>query len=313
MFRQRQFKRKKLLLIIVAVAILIASVVFFGYKILTENKLSRFNIETENLNCVASGEIEGVLKSLNLNYFYLLHQQMASSAYFKSESIESQLRKKFICIGKIEQTLYYPDRLKLKISGREGKFIVASINTDIETNPQVVLSLEQLNATQSTTGAFPPKVLNGILNSYRQSLPSGEGKNASESAMFIVDGEGMVFEEARPETFLPKLSIFSEELHIGRLVPGDVVKKSAEVIEKLGDSGLTLDNLLIVGEKLIIDTDPRITFSLNRPIDRQAASLQLILRQAKMNLDPESADTRSVESIDLRFDRPVVVYSSQKR
>jgi hypothetical protein len=293
MYSPRQLKRKKLFLIILVSAVVILSAVFFGYKILTENRISRFNVETENLNCTTTAEIEGILKSLNLNYFS-----------FKPETVENQLRKKFICIGKIEQVISYPDRLSLKVTGREGKFIVTSIDPHIETNPQIILSLEQLNATQSTTAAFPPKVLNQILNSY---------KNASESASFIADSEGMVFEAASPEVFLPKLSIFSEQLQIGRQVPGDAVKKSAGIIEKLGDSGLALDNLLIVGEKLIIDADPRITFSLNRPIDRQAASLQLILRQAKMNLDPESADTRSVESVDLRFDRPVVVYSSKKK
>jgi hypothetical protein len=289
MMHERRFKKRKLFLIISAVVIAAILLIFFGYKILTENRLSRFDITAENLNCTNSDEIKNTLNNLNLNYFG-----------FKSGIVDQELKKKFICIGQITQEVSYPDKLKLKITGREGKFIVTSINPDIDINPQIVLSLEQLNATQSTTAAFPPRILNQILNSY---------KDASESAYFIADAEGMVFEEASGSALLPKLSIFSEELTVGRYVSNDAVKKTSEILDKISGFDINLENLLIVGDRLIIDSTPRITFALNRALDRQAASLQLILRQAKMNLDPDSRDSRSVESIDLRFDRPVVVYS----
>lgn len=289
----RRFKKRRLFLIIVVAVIAIILAAFFGYKILHENRLSRFDIETENLNCVGSPEITNILSSMNLNYFS-----------FKSEPIDAQLKKKFICIGKIEQEIYYPDRLKLKITGRQPKFVVTSVDPKVETNPQIVLSLDQLNATQSTTAAFPPKVLNQILNSY---------KSASESAYFLTDAEGLVFEEASTSGTLQKLSIFSEELTVGRYVSDDAVKKTSEILDRISGFDISLDNLLVVGDRLIIDSTPRITFALNRAIDRQAASLQLILRQAKMNLDPDNRDSRSVESIDLRFDRPVVVYSPKRK
>ena len=291
MFKDRQLKRKKLLLIILVVLLVILSAAFFGYKILTENKLSRFDVETENLNCAIPSEITGFLQTKNFNYFY-----------FKTEPLESELKRKFFCIGKIESEVIYPDRLKLKITGLEGKFIVKSIEPDIETNPQIILSLDQFHATQSTTEAFPPKVLNQILSTY---------KDASSSAMYLVDVEGVVFEEVSSDTAFPKLSIFSQDLKIGQKIPKDTIKKTAEIVERLEGTEVLLDNLIIVGDRLIIDSTPRVTFSLNRALDRQAASLQLILRQAKMNLDPDSRDARSVESIDLRFDRPVVVYSKK--
>ena len=291
MFKPRQLKRKKLLLIIVAVILLVLAVGYFGYKILTENKLTRFDIEAQNLNCTNSSEITGFLQGKNLNYFY-----------FKSSDIDTELRKKFLCIGRIESEASYPDKLKLKIAGKEGKFIVTSIDPPIETNPTIELSMDQLNATQSTTEAFPPKVLSQILDTYKQ---------ASDSAFYLVDEEGVIFEEISSDFSRPKLSIFSQELKVGQVVPGDIIKKTSQVLEKLKETEIPTDNLIIVADKLIIDSKPRVTFSLSRPLDRQAASLQLILRQAKMNLDPDSRDTRSVESIDLRFDRPVVVYSKK--
>lgn len=297
MFKLRQFKRKKFLIIIFAAILLIFMIGFINYKTFSEDeqvlsfghKITKFDVESQNLNCTNSEEIKGLLHRKSLNYFY-----------FKAQSLEEELRKKFLCIGKIESELSYPDKLKLKIAGRVGKFIVTSINPNIETNPQIILSLDQMNATQSTTEAFPPKVLNQILDSY---------KDASASAMYLADEEGMVFEEVFSDTAFLKLAIFSIDIKIGQKIPNDFIKKTSEIVEKLKITDLALDNLIIVGDRLIIDSKPRITFSLDKDINRQSASLQLILRQAKMNLDPERRDTRSVESIDLRFDRPVVMYS----
>jgi len=292
MFKSRQIKRKKILIIVLAVLVLLCMAFYFGYKIFTENKISKFNVETSNLNCSSSDEISNYLRKQNLNYFYL-----------KASDIEDDLRKKFFCIGKIESEISYPDKVKLKITGREGKFVVTSVNPDIETNPQIVLSLEQINSTQSSTAeSYPPRVLNQILDIY---------KDASRSAMFLVDEEGMVFEEVNSDTAFPKLSIFSIDLKIGQKIQNDYIKKASEILQKLQEFGVPSDNLIIVSDRLIVDTIPRVIFSLNKPIDRQAASLQLILRQAKMKSVANDGDSRSVESVDLRFNRPVVVYSKK--
>lgn len=288
----RQAKRTKLYLLIVVIILVLATGIYFGYKTFTENKITRFDIETENINCTNIPEVTGFLQSLKLSYFY-----------FKSETLDFDLRKKFFCIGKIEQTISYPDKLKLKLYGREGKFIVRAINPPVDTNPQVFLNQDQMNATQSTSQAFPPKVVNQILDSYQDASTAG--------LMFLVDEEGVVFEEVSSDTAYPKLSLFAKELRVGGRIPDDLIKKTLEITDKLKTMDISTDNLIVVGDRLIVDTIPRITFALNRALDRQSASLQLILRQAKMNLDPEKTDTRSVESVDLRFDRPVVVYSKK--
>ena len=289
MLNPRRMERRKPLIFSIVGIIALTAVIFFGYKVLTENKLTRFDIELSNINCAAPAEIEAFLKSKNMNYFY-----------YKSDLVESDLRQKFYCIGKIEQEIYYPNRLKLKLTGREGKYVIKTINTDIETNPQIVLTLEQLNATESTAQAFPPQVLKQILDTYKQ---------ASGSGLFIIDEEGVVFENALSDAILPRIVLFGKDPRIGQKIADDLIVKVEEILAKLAPIDLDSTNLIVVGDRLIIDTKPRVTFSLSKEIPRQAASLQLILRQAKMNLDPEKTDSRSVESIDLRFDRPVVIYS----
>lgn len=285
----RQSKKIKLYLIIFIVILALSALSYFTYKIFTENKINRFDVEVENLNCTNPPEITGFLQSLKLNYFN-----------FKSENLDYQLKKRFFCAARIEQTITYPDKLKVKLVGREAKFVVKPVNPSVDINPSVILSLDQMNATQSTSEAFPPKVVNQILSSYKES---------SGSSMFLVDEEGVVFEEVGTDTSFPRLSIFAKELKVGQKIQDDLIKKTLEIIEKLKAMDILTDNLIVVGDRLIIDEKPRLTFSLIKPVDRQSASLQLILRQAKMNLDPEKPDARSVESVDLRFDRPVVVYS----
>ncbi len=200
----RQFKKKRWFIILAAV-LTIGVIGFLGHKILTENKLTRFDIDAQNLNCTTADEIKGLLQGLNLNYFY-----------FKKEPVEQKLKQKFFCIGRIDSEISYPDKYKLKIAGREAKFMVTSINAGIDTNPAVQLSLDQMNATQSTTEAFPPKILNRILKTY---------KEASGSAMYLVDDEGMVFQEVSFDVSFPKISIFSGELKIGNKLPNDLIKK----------------------------------------------------------------------------------------
>src|SRR5690348_4382969 len=145
-FKGRQLKRKKFLLVCLGLIIIIILLGFLADKILSENRLRRFDVELENLNCATSDEIKSFLLAKNFNYFY-----------FKSAEVENNLKQRFFCISKIEQQIYYPDRLKLKIFGREGKFVVTDIESPLNLNPQIVLNLDQLDATQSTTEAYPPK------------------------------------------------------------------------------------------------------------------------------------------------------------
>ena len=91
------------------------------------------------------------------------------------------------------------------------------------------------------------------------------------------------------------------------------MNKVKEVVISLSGFEAPTDNIIIVGDKLIIDTKPRLIFSLDKRLDYQTTSLQLILAQAKMNSDPSSPGSALIESVDLRFNKPVVVYSKKKK
>lgn len=283
----------KKLLIIVLVILVFFGLGLLGYKTVSIAILSEIEVNGQSLTCADNSAIADFAKKLSLNYFH-----------FKSENFKVKLIQNFFCIGKIETSVSYPNKLRITMHGRVGAFIVKTINTSLKSNPEIILSEDQLSATQSSTQAFPPKVLNQIIETSRQ---------ASASAMFLVDEEGVIFEEVTSDVNFPHLYFFSQELKIGNKISGDQVKKASEVTKKLKELEVFSDNLIIVGERLIVDTTPRIIFSLTKPLDRQTASLQLILSQAKMNPAADRSEKESIESIDLRFDKSVVVYAAKKK
>jgi len=69
--------------------------------------------------------------------------------------------------------------------------------------------------------------------------------------------------------------------------------------------GLSVYRVKIVGQYLMTDSSAGIALNLESDIKRQLASLQLILSKSKI-------EQREVSSIDLRFAKPVVVYSPKK-
>lgn len=115
--------------------------------------------------------------------------------------------------------------------------------------------------------------------------PSGELK--------VVDEEGVVLgEENLPN--LPRVFISGDKL--------DTVnsKKILRINEQLKDLGWTILNVKIdQGKNLFIAGTHKVYFNLEKDIDYQLASLQLILNQAKI-------ETEKVDYIDLRFENPVI-------
>jgi cell division septal protein FtsQ len=141
-------------------------------------------------------------------------------------------------------------------------------------------------------------------------LVQAVGNASTESARLtpaaepvLVDDEGVIFAKDQGQSNQPLVYILDP---IGKSIEADVVNGTVKVINKLynlkantNEPRIYSKNYLSLGQK------PKITFILNETVDRQLASLQLILDQAKM-------DTKEVEIIDLRFDKPVIRYGKDK-
>ncbi len=106
-----------------------------------------------------------------------------------------------------------------------------------------------------------------------------------------VDSEGAVL----GDTDLPDLpKIYSQ------YIDGSDIKNTLKIIDKITSSGFSVKVIKIDPPKnLLIEGIYKVYFSLDKNIDIQLASLQLILNQAKI-------DSEKVDYIDLRFEKPVI-------
>ncbi len=192
-----------------------------------------------------------------------------------------QLSARHLCLKSASLTFIFPSTAVLKAVKREAALAVisysASISAAQESSPSAQLDLPWS----------------------QPSTPAGE--------MLVSDSEGFIFEKSDrvqlPVVYIPK------ELNIGsHLNPGQAEKvvtifnKITQMVNDFPAAGTTLQRPVwakIMDDSLLMDLHPRVIFSLKKDILRQLASLQLILQKAKINIG-------GVETIDLRFDKPVI-------
>lgn len=288
---EKKKKRLKLILIIIGLIALILAGLYGGIEVVNRAKITNFEVKINNITCTDHDQIAQHLKSLDLKYFS-----------FKQDELARNLRKKFFCIGKIETRVSYPDKLSVEAWGREAVFAVREVNTYMEVNPVIDLPDLMGDASESTRQAAAVKTLSRVLSDLKPSSGSG---------ILLSDRDGIIFEQISGEAPLPLLSILGYKLKIGRQIPNGIVEKAAIVYNKLREIDAPTDNIIVMGDRLVINSKPRIIFSLKKRLDYQTASLQLILAQSKINSDPDKTGSNNIESIDLRFDKPVVVYGKK--
>ena|SRR3989339_77868 len=156
--------------------------------------------------------------------------------------------------------------------------------------------------------SFPDKVTLKIENRKAVAVIAELREEASFSAApsadvkdyYLIDDEGVIFGKgadlAVPQIFVSGLKIFSAS---------NLVK----ILEKISVLGILINKGFIDGDVLTIDSNPpvsKIILRLDGEIDIQLGSLQLIVDKAKI-------DSKDLEFIDLRFDKPVVKFAPKKK
>lgn len=122
--------------------------------------------------------------------------------------------------------------------------------------------------------------------------------------IFLVDDQGLAFQEPRDEKQrLPTVELLdNESAALGESV-GHQTQKALDLVK-------ILDDIFVPFDKIVIGKDKTLTlqysgyeaiFSQEKDFFKQAVSLQLILQSSKIN--------KKLTKIDLRFDKPVVIYN----
>lgn len=189
---------------------------------------------------------------------------------------EKKTLDKYPCIKSIEIKKKLPNRIVMVINGRKPFMRVARYGLAVdfkESTPSSQTALIDWSEPVSSTASY-----------------------------FLADDEGVVFATTGSTSLA--IFFFPEEMRFGKKVTGELFQKIVEVLRGLNNIGERVSFGKITGNSLLIQGDIRAAFGLSSRIDRQVASLQLILGKAKI-------DGRLIESLDLRFDKPVVIYKGK--
>ncbi len=148
---------------------------------------------------------------------------------------------------------------------------------------------------------LPNKILLDVRNREPQAkifiVKNQESTPSAETAIdsFLVDEEGMFFSGNQEAG----LKIYSENKNKD-------FKKIIWILKKIKSFGIEIMEVIVAEDLFLINSVPKINFSLDKASDMQLASLQLILSKAKINEE-------AIEFIDLRFDKPVVRFAPMKK
>lgn len=237
-------------------------------------KTSLFTIST------VKAELHGVscVTSEQLEQESRLKGQLFFQADIQTQA--NKLSEKYVCIDRIEVRKQFPSTIVFQVEGRIPFIKVASFI------PQPI-ALDVLESTPSSAAA--------LINWSMPATPSGES--------LISDQKGVIF-TLMDDPSLPYLFWPEDNLEVGKKLDPHVFDALAQIVPKLKELGNPVSVVKREEMYLVAWARERLAFRLG---DQKVplASLQLILQKAKI-------DGKTMNIIDLRFDKPVVVYSQKK-
>lgn len=235
--------------------------------------INGLNIQLNNSNCTTENEIKNESQILGKKFFLL-----------DKNKIEEKLKNKFSCIKFINLTKQIPNKVTIEVFGREPVAILSFYKSNESSNSALLENI----ASDSATATQELEILD----------------------QFLVDSEGVVFSKLKNTLNVPIIYFGSFDLSVGRIIGETLLKNSLKISEKIKTydihpkiAKMYPDNVFVIFPET---EKPKLVFALERDIDIQLASLQLILTQAKI-------DEQDMEFVDLRFEKPVVKYIQKKK
>ncbi len=268
----------RILSVLVILGLLFLVWLFWNFKILRAEKI---DITLKEISCAGEPDIR---RSLEIEHSFLMS--------IDEIAIEKKLKGIFPCIKNIQIQKKLPNRVEVDVFGR-----VPVITLVVQ--PQPSSTPEPINLPSIASGSAQATVSAQIQDSEFFDFSLNDTKN------LIVDPDGFIFATGSLDNTL-KVFYLGDEIGVGRVLKNNAADKTIKILEWFSKHSLNVDNAKIINQEILsIKSLQKFIFSLDKDTFSQLASLQLILSEAKINL-------KVPERIDLRFDKPVVVYSQKK-
>lgn len=260
--------KKSLKTVPVVICLVILLVVIFKSPLLQIRKIS---VDLHGVNCVT----EQQLRTDN--------RLMQNILMFEQEKVRQQWLQQYSCIGQVFFHRRFFNQLIVDVHPRIPFVQV----TGYLPKPLPTLSNSEASASTGTAlfdWSFPVATSGGIL---------------------VADQHGVIIAGGQ-QSNLPLLYYPESELIVGQRLDPKLFSTIALVIEKMNSFASPVSQVRFDGKSLLLQSSQKVVLSFPDEINRQLASLQLILSKAKI-------DGKAMDKIDLRFDKPVVIYSPQKK
>jgi hypothetical protein len=235
-------------------------------------KISSVSIEASELTCTNPDQIKQQANLLGKNFFLTNGQEL-----------ESKLKKQYLCLDKISITKKFPNKVVIDVKNR----LPAALISVIKQKPNLELDLNE--ATPSSQTALL------------------DFKIPPEIGRYLVDKNGVIYATSEVQNIgvPPFFYLVDNSVYVGRIIDKDGLSNVISILNKLNEWQISLISVKDDQDKLLIDGQPKIVFSLKKDVKEQLASLQLILETAKMN-------SNYINLVDLRFNKPIVIYAPKK-
>lgn len=282
-----KFKFNKTTLFLIVLLLILLIVLLFRSNLLLVNQVW---VEPNKTFCALETEVK------NIGGFG--GQQIV---FINTSSAIEKIKKRFICIESVQIEKVLLNKVKIKLKERVP---AAKVNIILQPN------LENLK-TQEASPSSESGRLDFSVNENEVNL------------QFLVDKLSFIFADNndfardyfKEVSKIPEFFVISQAEKKGEFIKDKSTSAVLEILPKINALQVPIDRIKIDQNKILISGDPDLVFSTNNDLNKQLASLQLILQKATMNsTDPlkKEEENRPIEMIDLRFDKPIVVYSSKK-
>jgi hypothetical protein len=273
--RIRQPISKKIFLKVIGFFVFVA-VIAIAFLFLKDNPFQIKNVHfVTSSYCAPSQDIVSIISPKKQNFFIP-----------EFTSVEKKILDRYPCLKSASISKSFPNTLNVALSPRVKGALITTYKSNLDSQ------FATLEATSSSQAA---KQINLVPKT----------SESTQSGQFIADPESFVFAESSPDPSVPNVNLFDEKVEIGQKVDGNLVGKITKISQKLPMLGMSYQAINVKDNSIFIESDPTIIMALNRDLDRQFASLQLILEKAKI-------DQTAIKSVDTRFDKVIVVYATRK-
>lgn len=212
--------------------------------------------------------------------------------------VAERIKKRFICIDSVQLERVPPGKVKIKLTER---IPAAKVNVILQPN------LENLKMQEASPSSESGR-LDFSIDESRTSLQFLVDK----LSFIFADNNDFAREYYKEVSKVPEFFVISQAEKKGEFIKNKATSSVLEILPKINALKVPVDSVKIDQNKILISGDPDLVFSTDKDLNRQLASLQLILQKATMNsTDPskKEPENKPIELIDLRFDKPIVVYS----